>query len=351
MVEWSFISQDDYNNLREDQKTTDKLFYISGSNKIYRGKRIFSEPVFLIDDKPLAPLSGAVYILNDTLEGFIFNGVEWIQVIKPAVVLKKKSKLKSVSTQSLDEEETPTDDDLDGLRSAISTMSDNNSMPKVDKGKDGEILVANDDGSSRTSGFTIGSAVTMGDSDTAVATERGVSVYIDKSNLKKSDVTTSDSIAHDVSETSDDKTMSEKSIASMLSWKTVGDNLLVGSDVFLNLSYSDHTLKNNNNGSITVTADANGRSVTITKPGGIRLIEGKYKIKVKYGYNGNYFTNTSATCYLYAKGETTSTSSFSITTTDKEFTVTKDAQYLQISLNLIGHYDGQVITFYLYENA
>ncbi len=85
MITWHYVDRAAYDAaLKTETVTNDKLFFISDTGEIYRGKQLFNEAVTVYDPAK-APEKGAVgrlYINKDTLEGKIWNGTGWTIVIK-----------------------------------------------------------------------------------------------------------------------------------------------------------------------------------------------------------------------------------------------------------------------------
>lgn len=83
MISWHFITSAEFNAASADQKTADKLFFLSDTGEIYRGTQPFTESVILHSEEPTAKAVGKLYINANTLEGRIWNGTAWTTVIQP----------------------------------------------------------------------------------------------------------------------------------------------------------------------------------------------------------------------------------------------------------------------------
>ena len=83
MITWHYITRAAYDAAKVGDKTEDKLFYLSDTHEIYRGTQSFSESVILYTTtKPATPAVGKLYIESTTLEGWIYTGSAWTQVIQ-----------------------------------------------------------------------------------------------------------------------------------------------------------------------------------------------------------------------------------------------------------------------------
>lgn len=82
MITWHYITRAAYDSAGPEQKTSDKLFYLSDTHEIYRGTQSFSESVILFNEEPETRAVGKLYINQNTLEGKIWNGTEWKTVIQ-----------------------------------------------------------------------------------------------------------------------------------------------------------------------------------------------------------------------------------------------------------------------------
>lgn len=84
MLTWHYITSEVYKAAGPEQKTSDKLFYLSDTRQIYRGTDLFTEACRLYDTtEPATPAVGVLYIEQNTLEGKIYNGSAWQTVIQP----------------------------------------------------------------------------------------------------------------------------------------------------------------------------------------------------------------------------------------------------------------------------
>ena len=83
MITWHYITSDVYHAASDAQKTNDKLFFLSDTGEIYRGKQLFTESVILHSTEPTVKAIGKLYVNSTTLEGRIWNGTSWSTVIRP----------------------------------------------------------------------------------------------------------------------------------------------------------------------------------------------------------------------------------------------------------------------------
>lgn len=83
MITWHFITSAAYLAASDDQKTSDKLFFLSDTGEIYRGKQSFTESVILHTDEPTVKAVGKLYVNSSTLEGRVWNGSSWTTIVQP----------------------------------------------------------------------------------------------------------------------------------------------------------------------------------------------------------------------------------------------------------------------------
>lgn len=84
MLSWHYVTKAQYDSAEPDQKTSDKLFFLSDTKEIYRGTELFTQACELYTTTPPAtPAVGRLYIDDATLEGKIYNGSSWTTVIQP----------------------------------------------------------------------------------------------------------------------------------------------------------------------------------------------------------------------------------------------------------------------------
>lgn len=88
MITWHYITSTEYLAASDAVKTNDKLFFLSDTGEIYRGKQSFTESVILHSATEVPGKAvGKLYINSATLEGKIWNGSTWTTVIKPVAAL------------------------------------------------------------------------------------------------------------------------------------------------------------------------------------------------------------------------------------------------------------------------
>ena len=84
MISWYSITSEVYNSTPESLKTNDKLFFLSDTGEIYKGKYLYSKSVeFYENEIPSNPAINRIYIEKNTLEGRIFDGNEWVIIAQP----------------------------------------------------------------------------------------------------------------------------------------------------------------------------------------------------------------------------------------------------------------------------
>ena len=83
MLTWHYITRAAYDSASLEDKSSDKLFFLSDTREIYRGTESFTESVVLYTEEPDVKAVGKLYINSTTLEGKIWNGSSWTTVIRP----------------------------------------------------------------------------------------------------------------------------------------------------------------------------------------------------------------------------------------------------------------------------
>ena len=87
MISWHSITSEVYNSTPESLKTDDKLFFLSDTGEIYKGKYLYSKSVeFYENEIPTNPTINRIYIEKNTLEGRIFDGDEWVIIAQPVQI-------------------------------------------------------------------------------------------------------------------------------------------------------------------------------------------------------------------------------------------------------------------------
>lgn len=81
MLTWNYITRSIYDTINSSIKTSDKLYFLSDTKEIYRGKDPFTESIILYKSIPTSPAVGILYINDISLEGRAWNGTSWITVI------------------------------------------------------------------------------------------------------------------------------------------------------------------------------------------------------------------------------------------------------------------------------
>lgn len=94
-------------------------------------------------------------------------------------------------------------------------------MSKVGTGHEDEVIVADANGDAAASGKKVGGATfNTTPNDVTIATEKGVTTYVEGYAVAKTNVVASGSMATIVAAASDEKVTSEKAIVDMMTWKT-----------------------------------------------------------------------------------------------------------------------------------
>ena len=83
MITWHYITRATFDAASVEEKTSDKLFFLSDTKEIYRGTQSFTESVIMHAEEPTVKAVGKLYINSNTLEGRIWNGSAWTTVIQP----------------------------------------------------------------------------------------------------------------------------------------------------------------------------------------------------------------------------------------------------------------------------
>ena len=82
LLQWHFVTKAEY---IAGEKQDDHLYFLSDTGEIYRGIKSFTESVSLYPhgSLPETPALNRIYFDDQTLEGKINNGTQWLTVIKP----------------------------------------------------------------------------------------------------------------------------------------------------------------------------------------------------------------------------------------------------------------------------
>ena len=81
LMQWHIVSRDQY--AAGTPKDID-LYFITGENVIYRGTELFTKSMeFYADALPASPAPNRIYVNSTTLEGKMWDGTAWKQVIRP----------------------------------------------------------------------------------------------------------------------------------------------------------------------------------------------------------------------------------------------------------------------------
>lgn len=103
MLTWHYVTSEAYNAAPAENKTDDKLFFLSDTKEIYRGTQSFTESVILYSgEEPTTKALGKLYVNETTLEGRIWTGSDWKPVIHPVQsVLSGEDTIKPVSGKAV----------------------------------------------------------------------------------------------------------------------------------------------------------------------------------------------------------------------------------------------------------
>lgn len=86
MLTWHYITRNAYDFMSDSLKTADKLFYVRDDNSILNGTDVFSDEIILYKTNPTTLIPNKVYIDIDTLEGKVYTGYNYEQVIYPVII-------------------------------------------------------------------------------------------------------------------------------------------------------------------------------------------------------------------------------------------------------------------------
>lgn len=81
LMQWHIVSREQY---KAGTPVDGNLYFITGENVIYRGTELFTKSMdFYTGELPTNPAPNRIYVNSETLEGKMWNGTEWNQVIRP----------------------------------------------------------------------------------------------------------------------------------------------------------------------------------------------------------------------------------------------------------------------------
>ena len=85
MLTWYYVTRAQFDAAVTAGTVTDeRLCFLSDTKEIYRGTKMFNESVEVYSTLPTTGIAmGKIYIDSTTLEGKIWNGSDWVTVIKP----------------------------------------------------------------------------------------------------------------------------------------------------------------------------------------------------------------------------------------------------------------------------
>ena len=81
LMQWHIVSREQF---KAGTPVDTSLYFITGENVIYRGSELFTKGMeFYATDLPTNPAPNRIYVNSTTLEGKMWDGTEWKQVIRP----------------------------------------------------------------------------------------------------------------------------------------------------------------------------------------------------------------------------------------------------------------------------
>lgn len=132
MLSWHFITSEIFNNATDAQKGDDKLFFLSDTKQIYRGKELFTEAITLYTQEPSVKAVGRVYVNSTTLEGKVWDGSKWVTVIHPVqAAIEEGDTTKPVSSKAVQDyvaEQIAAVTGSDGLVANVEYVEASNSL-------------------------------------------------------------------------------------------------------------------------------------------------------------------------------------------------------------------------------
>lgn len=285
MLSWYVLTSSAFKTAVEANKvTSDMMIFTSDTHEIYRGTQAYTESTVLFTGTNGAHPTqtaavGKLYINSATLEGWVYNGTSWTQVIKAVAttvnasnttqavsgkavadyvateVGKAQSNVtelektvaanKTAAEQAVAAEATArgeaiaaVQEDVDANADAIALINKNlgsyatdaevgdirtalealisAKMAKVGTGKTGEVIVADANGDASASGKKIGGSTFGSNQTDTLATEAGVVAYVGANAVAKTAVVTT----LDADAPSDAEVPSESAVVAALTWKT-----------------------------------------------------------------------------------------------------------------------------------
>ena len=106
MLTWHYITKNDYDNMSEELKTANKLFFIKDTKEIFCGIDIFKDYVIIYNNEPTTNYIGRLYVDGYTLEGKIYDSGNWINVINPVRNYKVNSYISNDDIAYINYDET-----------------------------------------------------------------------------------------------------------------------------------------------------------------------------------------------------------------------------------------------------
>lgn len=166
MIQW--ISTTSTNYAAIETKDADALYFLEDTQEIYKGTKSFSSSVVVVDAFPTTGIKGRLYIIKSPLEGKIYDGGAWVNVLATSgggsvtispdagnMIIKKGNGIYVAAT------------DITGK------------LDKVTTAKTDEVITANSDGTVKTSGLKAGGAtLSATPNSTTLATEAAIAAAL-----------------------------------------------------------------------------------------------------------------------------------------------------------------------------
>lgn len=109
------------------------LYFISDTKQLYRGNTLFNEAVAFYttgSGLPQNPAQNVIYFNTDTLEGKVYNGTSWVDLIKPLGAVEEGNTDKAVSGKAV----------IDYVASVLADLSTDNVLSDLSWDKDNAVL-------------------------------------------------------------------------------------------------------------------------------------------------------------------------------------------------------------------
>ena len=80
MMNWHIVTSAEY---AVGVKVDDDLYFLSDTHEIYRGNESYTQSITMYSELPASGALNRLYINSTTLEGKIWNGTNWVDILKP----------------------------------------------------------------------------------------------------------------------------------------------------------------------------------------------------------------------------------------------------------------------------